>query len=368
MELDTALAPLVTAYGLKAVETETNVSIRVDEIGGASSFDWDTATSSPVFQRYGERPAAGRLHLAHSSFANAFQVELAEAQSPDGDPRRVLALELPMSFSEAEAERVAEQILADANSFCQFEVTRSALSGHLEVGATIELEGKTWAVVACERGLEDMLQLAPQTAVALPLLGVSAPLAPNVPPAVISPDLLVIDGPRFGEQADPMVTIASFADPWPGRIDLLAGDTSATQTFRALIDTPSLTGRLTAPLAPGVLHRWDEASTIEAEFAFAGLSSADPLAVLSGANMLLVETTGGWECLSFRFAELIGPSQYRLSGLLRGQKGTDRPAQMGAQTGARCVVVDDALVRVPLANDDVGRALFWRLGDQGSPV
>ena len=47
-------------------------------------------------------------------------------------------------------------------------------------------------------------------------------------------------------------------------------------------------------------------------------------------------------------AELIAPKRYRLSRLLRGQRGTEAAIGDPAAAGARIVVLDEALVPLPV--------------------
>ena len=66
-------------------------------------------------------------------------------------------------------------------------------------------------------------------------------------------------------------------------------------------------------------HIFDETNTIDVVIYNGTLSSATELAVLNGANVAVI----GNEIIQFKNAELIATNTYRLSGLLRGQKGTE---------------------------------------------
>src|SRR5690606_12305107 len=70
------------------------------------------------------------------------------------------------------------------------------------------------------------------------------------------------------------------------------------------------------------------------------LASREENEVLAGANRIAVETDSGlWEVLGFHEAELIAPKTYRLTGLLRGQGGSDHAMGL-ASTGNRVLVLD----------------------------
>ena len=70
------------------------------------------------------------------------------------------------------------------------------------------------------------------------------------------------------------------------------------------------------------------------------LRDPNALAVLGGA--------GGLEVLQFAGSELVGPRRYRLSMLLRGQQGTEDAARAPTPAGSRVVLIDDALLPLPL--------------------
>jgi hypothetical protein len=85
--------------------------------------------------------------------------------------------------------------------------------------------------------------------------------------------------------------------------------------------------------------------------------------MLSGANAVAVESIDGeWEVLQFETASLIAPQTYELSSLLRGQAGTERAMRLPIAAGARIVVLDSAVARVPLVLADLGSPLSWRYG------
>ena len=126
--------------------------------------------------------------------------------------------------------------------------------------------------------------------------------------------------------------------------------------------------RLQAALPAGPTGRWDWASRLTIEMAFAELESANADAVRAGANLLFVETPAGWEAIGFQHAVLVDDRVYQLSGLLRGLYGSDGAAETGASIGARCVLADERLVRGALNPGEAGAELMWRAGLNGEIV
>ena len=89
----------------------------------------------------------------------------------------------------------------------------------------------------------------------------------------------------------------------------------------------------------------------------------------SGANVLALEAAPGqWEIVQASNAELIAAGRYRLTRLLRGQRGTEATMANPALTGARVVMLDTAVSALPVAQADIGLAWNWRIGPASRPV
>ena len=102
------------------------------------------------------------------------------------------------------------------------------------------------------------------------------------------------------------------------------------------------------------------------------LASVTELALLGGANLAAVRNADGeWEVLQFLSAVLTAPATYTLTGFLRGQAGTEHAMRAPLAAGARFVLLDGALARIDLTEDEIGLAFNWRCGpasrDLGSP-
>jgi hypothetical protein len=67
-------------------------------------------------------------------------------------------------------------------------------------------------------------------------------------------------------------------------------------------------------------------------------------------------------------AELPTPGRYRLTWLLRGQRGTEGAMGNPAPVGARVVVLDAVLASLPIAEADLGLPWNWRIGPASRSV
>ena len=186
---------------------------------------------------------------------------------------------------------------------------------------------------------------------------------PLGPPAFQVLDLPPLDGVE-GE-AGPLVAVATH--PWRP-FDVSAGPSAAALTLRATTPDPAVMGVTLSTLPVGPLWRWDRATRLQVRCAGAGvLASATREAVLAGANALAVLNVAGvWEVLQFSDAELVADGVYVLSGLLRGQLGTEE-AMIGVAPGAPCVRLGPELVRARTALSERSQQLLWRAAPSGGP-
>ena len=100
---------------------------------------------------------------------------------------------------------------------------------------------------------------------------------------------------------------------------------------RTTIASPAAIGGLVEALPPGRAGASTMARRSTVEFFGGEAASVSRLQLLNGANAVAIRSAiGVWEILQFESAEEIAPDIWRLSGLLRGQLGTDDADAGGA--------------------------------------
>jgi hypothetical protein len=93
------------------------------------------------------------------------------------------------------------------------------------------------------------------------------------------------------------------------------------------------------------------------------LASADLVTMLGGGNLAAVKNAAGdWEIIQFLTATLVDVQTYELSGLLRGQFGTENAMSEPLAVGAQFVVLDGAMTRIPLQASELRLPFNWRYG------
>ncbi|MEM7303617.1 MAG: glycoside hydrolase TIM-barrel-like domain-containing protein [Pseudomonadota bacterium] len=180
---------------------------------------------------------------------------------------------------------------------------------------------------------------------------------------VTQPDvsLYLLDLPVLkGTDASASAKVAAAAYPWPGSVALYSSPAQDGYSLRQTIEFGATAGQLAAPLGAGEAGRFVNSHEVQIELFTGSLSSLETSQVLNGANTLALQSSlSGWEVLQFSGAELIAGNQYRLTGLLRGQGGTEPEMEAGAAIGARAVLINQAVEDLSYVDDEIGLLLNW---------
>ncbi|PPB79751.1 putative tail protein [Albidovulum inexpectatum] len=189
-------------------------------------------------------------------------------------------------------------------------------------------------------------------------------------PVARPPIAAIMDMPQLSEDyAAHRPLVFGWARPWPGSLALYRSASTDGWELVTTIDAPAVIGYLDQSLPAGPTSRWDLANEIVLTLEEGQLTSATDLSVLGGANALAIQSADGvWEVVQFGEATLIGTNQYRLARLLRGQRGTEHAMGNPTPAGAVAVLLDEAVVPVPIAETDIGIPWNWRIGPASEPV
>ncbi|WP_296817791.1 glycoside hydrolase/phage tail family protein [Brevundimonas sp.] len=363
-----ALAPLLLALGAELTERGGRITA-VSSVGAVLDLAEDDLAlpdAAPLVERSRVlEPAPGCARARFIDGGTDYRTGSVVARREGGETDAVLQLDLPLVATEAAAEAVAARALALADG--RRETATVALSPlaalRLEPGDLLRLPGEADAR-RVERIDLDETPTAALGPVPPPLeAGAGSGPRPGEPHRPIGAAWMAVLDLPGGDS--PLVALA--AEPWVP-MEIHAGPMADALTVRARADQPGTVGVLAEPLGPGRAHRWDEGRGLLVRLEGRSPESAVRLAVLGGANLLAVESTaGGWEVLQFRTSELTEPGVWRLSGLLRGQGGTEGEARAGAAAGSRVVVLDGAVVPAAMTEAERGLPLIWRAGPAGSP-
>jgi hypothetical protein len=373
-----ALQPLMLSFGFDAVESGGRV--RFVTRGGAAAAGvapadvaadatGDAPASSLRFTRATARENPAAVRLGYVASDAAYEASAAEARGPDGQDPRVETAETAVAMTSARAQTIADRWLAESalgreEATLALPPSRMALEPGDAVLLPTALGARPYRIDrVTERGRREIVARRVDASVhrsapgeprraSPPALGVRQPLA-----------VALLDAPGIGGAAAHQPLIAAFAAPWPGQAAVYRSTRDDGYALDALIDRPATMGVLTADLPHGAPHRWMEGDGLRVRLFGGALGSRERLDVLNGANVAVIEgASDELEVIQFARADLIGPREYRLTGLLRGQAGTEPFIGAPTRAGARFVLLDGAPGTVNLREDERGLSRHYRVG------
>lgn len=289
---------------------------------------------------------------------------------------RVQAEQFPASISPEENERQCRRALAEAwagRESARFALPLSRLA--LDPGDAIRLQHggveTRMRVVSVGDGDSRAVEVVRED-----LAAYDQPAGPPRPAALLAavafsqPAVAALDLPQLLPTVPAhQPLLAAHTVPWPGALAVYSSTEGSGWVRRATIRAPATMGSLVDPLYAAPPHRWDYGNVLMVELLAGQLASASEAAVLAGANALAIAGAGGtWEVVQFCNAELVSERRWRLTKLLRGQKGTEHAIRNPAPASASVVLLNTALTPLPLEVEEVGAPLQLRVGPAQKPV
>ena len=371
----TSISALARHFGFDAIET--GGMIRFVMRGRASSL---TLTSDDlVAGRDGEPVELTRAQETELPQALKWQVAradedydaaLVEARRITVDTARIASESFPLAVPPEEAERRCRRALMEAwvgRESATFRLPPSRLA--LDPADVIrlahdgrEVEFRLTSIADAEaRGIDavrqdrDVYDLPP---------GAARPTSLAGPVVFGAPEAVLLDLPQLREDLPAhRPLIAAHAVPWPGELAVFRSASTDGFSLLTTFGSRARIGALVSDFYPGPTSRFDLGNALVVDLVSGTLESVTDLTLFGGANALAVETASGiWEIVQAGAAELIAPGRYRLTRLLRGQRGTEAAMGNPAPAGARVVVLDSALAALPIGLADLNLPWNWRVG------
>jgi hypothetical protein len=281
--------------------------------------------------------------------ARDYQAGVQRARRP-GAGVRDDRVEVPAVLEAGAAKTVAEAMLARAEAG---RVRRTVAAGFeamaIAPGACVIIsgEGGVWRVADVSiEGMVTTLGLVPLVAASLPATATSGRVSGAVDAVVGATILRAFEVPGLDEAplSAPRMTVvaAGSGAAWRQAALLYSIDDGVSWVTAGATAAPAVLGTV-AVVAPGGLATLVdmrgafEVTLVHAEME---LGDADAAALDRGVNLALL----GDELIQFGRAEPLGGARWRLSGLLRGRRGTEAAA--GAQAvGNRFVLIEAEAAR-----------------------
>ncbi len=376
-----SISTLARHFGFDAIETEGMIRFVMRGRASSITLTHDDLVASRegealelVRAQETELPQALKWQVARAD--EDYDAALVEARRITVDTTRIASESFPMAIPPEEAERRCRRALMEAwigRESATFRLPPSRLA--LDPADVIrlvhdgrEIELRLVSIADSDgRGIESVRQ--DRAAYDLPP---GDPRPATLTRSVVfgAPDVVLLDLPQLSEDQPahrPMV--AAHAVPWPGEMAVFRSPGADGFALLTTFGSRARIGTLVSDLYPGPTSRFDLGNALVVDLASGTLESVTDVTLFGGANALAMESAPGkWEIVQAGVAELIAPGRYRLTRLLRGQRGTE--AAMGNPTpaGARLVVLDSALAPLPIAEADLGLPWNWRIGPAARAV
>jgi hypothetical protein len=385
----TSISMLARHFGFDAIETEGRIrfvmrgrasalTLTHDDLvapntgGGSGSGDGEVLEL--VRAQETELPQALKWQVARAD--EDYDAALVEARRITVDTTRIASETFPVAVPPEKAERRCRRALMEAwtgRESASFRLPPSRLAvdptdviSLVHDNRTVDFRLVTIADAEA-RGIEAVRQ--DQAAADAPP---AQPRATTLKKPVVfgAPEVILLDLPQLAEdQPAHRPLVATHAVPWPGEMAVFRSPSTDGFALMTIFGRRARIGTLAASLEAGPTSRFDSGNALILDLATGTLESVTDLTLFGGANALAVETAPGvWEIVQAGVAELIAPRHYRLTRLLRGQRGTEHAMGAPTPTGARVVVLDAAVTQLPIAEADLGIPWNWRIGPAARAV
>lgn len=372
MSARAALEPLMAAFAIDALDTGTTLRFAGRQrrvaltLGGEDLVDGD----SVVEVTRGEAAALPTSVALTTSDALAdYRRVTVDARLGDGEDGRAASADLALILPVPVAAARAEIWLRDARS--ARETLRFGLGpAHLalEPGDIVRFPfagaTKTVLIERIEDGTARRVEARGHDPdLYTPLDGGRRGDGIAASPSGGAPTVVILDIARATATAPERPLIAATQTPWPGALAVYRRAAGGGLTPLLTLTRRAVTGRLLTGLAPRPAGLWDRGSVLDVALDAGTLSALPRAAVLAGGNAAAVERDdGGFEVIQFADAALIGDGVWRLTTLLRAQRGSQDDGPRPVPVGGRLVLLDDAVVPLPVGLGDLGQNVTFVAG------
>ncbi|MTH66304.1 baseplate multidomain protein megatron [Paracoccus shanxieyensis] len=376
-----SITTLSRYFGFDAVETEGVIRFVMRgraAVASVSPDDLVAARDGDVLEltrgQETELPQALKWQVARAD--EDYEAAQVEARRITVDTTRIASESFPMAVPPEEAERRCRRALMEAwtgRESAAFRLPPSRLALDPADVITLAHDGRsiplrlTSIADADARGIEALRQ--DREAYDLPP-GTPRPSALSQAVVFGAPEAILLDLPQLTEdQPAHRPLVAAHAVPWPGEMAVFRSPSTDSFELLTTFGSRARIGMLVSDFYAGPTSRFDLGNALVVDLLTGTLESVTDLTLFGGANALAIESAPGvWEIVQAGAAELIAPGRYRLTRLLRGQRGTEGAIGNPVPAGARVMVLDAALASLPIAEADLGNPWNWRIGPANRPV
>jgi len=381
------LEPLANAFFFDGVESQGSIKFLMRGRPEATAIAEDDLVVEPdgdtnfgfalTRAQDSDLPLAYRLTFIDAS--NGYEQGSYQARRLVGNSNRVAETQIPLVMDRTQAGGVGDRLIQEAwigretGAFSlpplylaldpsdEVTVTVGGRARRMRVTEINDTESRALTTVATDPSIYESVSGAARDTGTTSLTKVTGRAL------VVFMDMPALSDTDFARAWAPHV--AAYADPWPGKVQILKSPTDSNYALDTSITKPSVIGKTMYDFYSGPLWRWDRINDLYVELSTGTFSSTDDIGVYNGANVLAIQNADGcWEIVQFRDADLIGEKQWKLHNLLRGQRGTEEQMRSPVSAGARVVVLDQTITQLGLAQSEARSQFNWKWGPQDKPI
>ncbi len=372
-----AIQPLETAYFFDSFES--NGKVRFTHRGREGSMATltpddlvETRAEAPLYQltrgQETDLPCAAKITFIDAD--RDYAQGSAEGRRIAGASGRVSSARIPVVTTYASARAMAETMVQEAwaaRERAAFALPPSRLALDPSDMVTLMAGERSQALRLTGLHLGEAIEieaLSIEPQLYGPVVVPARDASPSAPVTYGVQAAAFLDLPLIrGDEVPYAGAVAAYGAPWPGGVAFYRSPATSGYELVALAGTPATMGTTATDLYSGPAGRWDRGNILRVVLSGGQLASAEELLVLGGANLAAIENVNGeWEVIQFASAALVSGSTYDLSGLLRGQYGTEGAMRDPLPAGARFVLLDAAVTQLDMRSDDVGLTYNWKYG------
>jgi len=371
-----SLQPLMLSHGFECSEIGDNIVFK-NRLGstplglGEAELASDNRSNAISYTRTPDLELSSQVQVNYYQAENAYQLGAASAVIPDQSEPTVTSLDVPIALSTSEGSNVAARFLSEAH-IARDEATFSLPPSMLDitVGDIVtfgtgnadklfridrleETKERSCHAVRVEHGVYQQGG-AVECSVQAPSLTLPAPAY------IEFLDLPLITGEEIAHAPH----IAAMGLPWVGSLSVYLSSSDSGYVLDKEIQSPSVVGTTLSGLQRQQPDRWSTSDRLRVRVPSGVLESRSRDDVLNGANIAAIRGVehADWELFQFRNAELVGPREYELSILLRGQLGTDGVMPDLHPSGSDFVLINGNSVQPSLTSAARGLDRHYRIG------
>ncbi|KZL21968.1 glycoside hydrolase TIM-barrel-like domain-containing protein [Pseudovibrio sp. Ad37] len=373
-----SIAVLARHFGFDAVESEGILHFKVRGRGAVKRLELDDLVAAPKdtepieFERAQETELPQALKWSVARADEDYDAIQVEAQRVTVQASRISSENFPLAVAPEEAERRVRRALQEAwvgRDGASFALPPSELALDPTDVVALDHDGRSYdlQLLSVNDGLERKVTSIQQDRQVYDM-----PPGPSrkrtdgaLSQAVVfgKPLFAFLDLPQLSDNSPAhQPLMAAYADPWPGVLNVYRSQADAGFKRVAEITTPAQFGVTLEPLKRGPTSRFDLGSELVISVSSGTIESIPDLELLAGGNAFAIETAPNtWEIIQASRAELLAPSTYKLSRLLRGQRGTESSIVDTLPASARIIRLDDNLVPAPITLSEISLPFRWRI-------